>query len=80
MLGLATEMFAENAYLAHLDGRGDCLVIDPGLDWPVPVEAPSGPMTPPDKVVLAGSTMSESETSALKRPRTGPTPRDTSAE
>ena len=24
--------FAENSYIAHLDGRNDCLVIDPGFD------------------------------------------------
>jgi hydroxyacylglutathione hydrolase len=27
-----SRLFAENCYLAHLKGRSDCLVIDPGLD------------------------------------------------
>ncbi|MAV36681.1 MAG: MBL fold metallo-hydrolase [Planctomycetaceae bacterium] len=27
-----SDRFAENAYLAHLEGRDDCLVVDPGLD------------------------------------------------
>lgn len=27
-----SRMFAENCYIAHLEGRRDCLVIDPGLD------------------------------------------------
>ena len=26
------EMFGENAYIAHLEGREDCLVFDPGFD------------------------------------------------
>ena len=26
------EMFGENAFLAHLEGRQDCLVVDPGFD------------------------------------------------
>jgi hydroxyacylglutathione hydrolase len=30
---VVSQMFAENAYLVHLDGRQECLVIDPGLDW-----------------------------------------------
>lgn len=30
---IVSRMFAENAYLVHLEGRSDCLVIDPGLDW-----------------------------------------------
>lgn len=30
---VVSRMFAENAYLAHLEGRSDCVVVDPGLDW-----------------------------------------------
>jgi glyoxylase-like metal-dependent hydrolase (beta-lactamase superfamily II) len=30
---VVSEMFAENAYIAHLDGSSECLIIDPGLDW-----------------------------------------------
>ena len=26
------QLFAENTYIAHLDGRNDCLVVDPGLE------------------------------------------------
>lgn len=29
---VVSQMFAENAYIAHLDARKDCLVVDPGLD------------------------------------------------
>lgn len=29
---IVSPLFAENAYIAHLEGRRDCLVIDPGLD------------------------------------------------
>ena len=29
---VVSELFEENCYLAYLDGRSDCLVIDPGLD------------------------------------------------
>ena len=29
---VTSRMFAENAYIVHLEGRGDCLVIDPGFD------------------------------------------------
>ena len=29
---IVSEMFAENAYIAWLSGRSDCLVVDPGLD------------------------------------------------
>jgi hydroxyacylglutathione hydrolase len=29
---IVSEMFMENTYIAHLDGRTDCLVVDPGLD------------------------------------------------
>ena len=31
-----SEMFEENAYIAHLDGRADCVVIDPGFE-PQPI-------------------------------------------
>jgi glyoxylase-like metal-dependent hydrolase (beta-lactamase superfamily II) len=27
-----SRMFAENCYIAHLEGRSDCLIFDPGLD------------------------------------------------
>ena len=30
---VVSQMFAENAYIAYLDGRSECLIIDPGLDW-----------------------------------------------
>ena len=29
---IVSDMFAENAYLAQLSGRDDCLVVDPGFD------------------------------------------------
>jgi glyoxylase-like metal-dependent hydrolase (beta-lactamase superfamily II) len=29
---VVSELFEENCYLAYLEGRSDCLVIDPGLD------------------------------------------------
>jgi glyoxylase-like metal-dependent hydrolase (beta-lactamase superfamily II) len=29
---IESRMFAENCYIAHLEGRDDCLVFDPGLD------------------------------------------------
>lgn len=29
---IVSELFQENAYIAHLEGRSDCLVFDPGLD------------------------------------------------
>lgn len=29
---VVSELFSENTYLVHLDGRDDCLVIDPGFD------------------------------------------------
>lgn len=29
---VTSRMFAENCYLVHLEGRPDCIVIDPGLD------------------------------------------------
>lgn len=29
---IESPMFAENCYIAHLQGRSDCLVFDPGLD------------------------------------------------
>lgn len=29
---IVSELFAENAYVAHLESCGDCLVIDPGFD------------------------------------------------
>ena len=29
---VVSELFQENAYIAHLEGRSDCLVFDPGLD------------------------------------------------
>lgn len=29
---VVSQLFAENAYIAYLEGRSDCLVIDPGLD------------------------------------------------
>ncbi|MDA1051868.1 MAG: MBL fold metallo-hydrolase [Planctomycetota bacterium] len=29
---VVSELFQENAYIAHLEGRLDCLVFDPGLD------------------------------------------------
>jgi len=27
-----SEMFGQNAYIAQLDGRNDCVVVDPGFD------------------------------------------------
>ena len=47
--------------------------------WPAPAEAPSGPSSPPDNVALLGASRSESATRAVKRPRTIPTPSETSA-
>ena len=29
---IVSELFEENCYIAHLDGRDDCLVVDPGLE------------------------------------------------
>lgn len=29
---VVSELFQENAYIAHLEGRSDCVVFDPGLD------------------------------------------------
>lgn len=29
---VTSRMFAENCYIAHLEGRADCVVIDPGLE------------------------------------------------
>lgn len=29
---VVSELFQENAYIAHLEGRSDCIVFDPGLD------------------------------------------------
>jgi glyoxylase-like metal-dependent hydrolase (beta-lactamase superfamily II) len=29
---IVSQLFAENAYIAHLEGREDCLVVDPGFD------------------------------------------------
>jgi glyoxylase-like metal-dependent hydrolase (beta-lactamase superfamily II) len=29
---VVSELFSQNAYLAHLDGRDDCIVVDPGFD------------------------------------------------
>ncbi|MBC8350723.1 MAG: MBL fold metallo-hydrolase [Planctomycetes bacterium] len=31
---VVSQLFQENAYIAHLEGRSDCLVFDPGLDSP----------------------------------------------
>ena len=31
-----SEMFEENAYIAHLDGMSDCVVFDPGFE-PQPI-------------------------------------------
>lgn len=31
---VVSDLFQENAYIAYLDGRSDCLVFDPGLDAP----------------------------------------------
>jgi glyoxylase-like metal-dependent hydrolase (beta-lactamase superfamily II) len=33
---VVSEMFEENAYIAHLDGMADCLVVDPGFE-PQPI-------------------------------------------
>ena len=33
---VVSEMFEENAYIAHLDGMTDCLVVDPGFE-PQPI-------------------------------------------
>lgn len=32
VLTVVSSAFEENCYITHLDGRGDCLVIDPGLE------------------------------------------------
>ena len=29
---VVSQMFSQNAYIAHLEGRSDCLVVDPGFD------------------------------------------------
>ncbi|MCA9121530.1 MAG: MBL fold metallo-hydrolase [Planctomycetaceae bacterium] len=29
---VVSQLFQENAYIAHLEGRSDCIVVDPGLD------------------------------------------------
>src|SRR5687767_11946219 len=29
---VVSQMFSQNAYVAHLEGRSDCLVVDPGFD------------------------------------------------
>ena len=29
---VVSQLFSQNAYLAHLEGRDDCLVVDPGFD------------------------------------------------
>ena len=29
---VVSEMFSQNAYLAHLDGHSDCIVVDPGFE------------------------------------------------
>jgi glyoxylase-like metal-dependent hydrolase (beta-lactamase superfamily II) len=29
---VVSQMFAENSYIAHLEGRADCVVVDPGFD------------------------------------------------
>ncbi|HAY83101.1 MAG TPA: MBL fold metallo-hydrolase [Planctomycetaceae bacterium] len=33
---VVSEMFSENTFIAHLPGRTDCIVIDPGLE-PIPI-------------------------------------------
>jgi glyoxylase-like metal-dependent hydrolase (beta-lactamase superfamily II) len=30
---VVSQLFAENAYIASLEGRSDCVVVDPGLDY-----------------------------------------------
>ena len=30
---VVSELFSENAYIASLEGRNDCVVVDPGLDY-----------------------------------------------
>ncbi len=30
---VVSEEFGENTYILHRDGRDDCLVVDPGMDW-----------------------------------------------
>ncbi len=32
LAAVVSQLFEENAYIAYLDGRSDCLVFDPGLD------------------------------------------------
>jgi glyoxylase-like metal-dependent hydrolase (beta-lactamase superfamily II) len=40
-------MFGENTYIAHLDGRKDCLIVDPGFDYEnIIAELQTGGLTP----------------------------------